>query len=338
MPGDCDMLTGEMEEEKLIIGAKRACHMTAIDAPVMADGNASICIHHRGMWGEGASSSSVCTPSGLGLGLRLDPPLLLFRASNWAWGPPASAQLRLRLHPIGRKSDGEVEVVMSGERHWDRWDVPYALPRTSARGYYHTPLPIPFYTVDGARGTRTDIINVSGRRLSTASALIMYKGVAETAVDGVGGVRVCDAQAVRGFLVLLLPLPLSPPPFGIHRRCDNEAVLAKELVLQVRKVIRPFAAPKEIYIVPDLSKTRLGSERMLTSQLFTSPLVIFRVGKTVLTRLSQIMRKIVADEGDRLGDLSTVRSRVSRTEGRRERVGLGEDSALWETTANGLEF
>jgi hypothetical protein len=76
-----------------------------------------------------------------------------------------------------------------------------------------------------------DVINVSGHRLSTASALIMHKGVADTAgalppppgsfdaeltwgaandrdggrADGAGGVYVCDAQAVRGFLVLLLP-------------------------------------------------------------------------------------------------------------------------------------
>ena len=56
----------------------------------------------------------------------------------------------------------------------------------------------------------------------------------------------------------------------------------KELVLQVRKTIGPFAAPKKIYIVSDLPKTRSGK--------------IMR----------RIMRKIVAGEGDQLGDLSTV--------------------------------
>lgn len=53
-------------------------------------------------------------------------------------------------------------------------------------------------------------------------------------------------------------------------------------MLQVRKVIGPFAAPKKIYLVPDLPKTRSGK--------------IMR----------RIMRKIIAGEGDQLGDLSTL--------------------------------
>lgn len=63
---------------------------------------------------------------------------------------------------------------------------------------------------------------------------------------------------------------------------SEEPALVKELVLQVRKVIGPFAAPKKIYIVPDLPKTRSGK--------------IMR----------RIMRKIIAGEGDQLGDLSTL--------------------------------
>ena len=39
---------------------------------------------------------------------------------------------------------------------------------------------------------------------------------------------------------------------------NDEAALAKELTLQVRKVIGPFAAPKKIFIVNDLPKTRSG--------------------------------------------------------------------------------
>ena len=50
----------------------------------------------------------------------------------------------------------------------------------------------------------------------------------------------------------------------------------------MRKVIGPFAAPKKIYLVSDLPKTRSGK--------------IMR----------RIMRKIVAGEGDQLGDLSTL--------------------------------
>ncbi|KAJ7758195.1 hypothetical protein DFH07DRAFT_818989 [Mycena maculata] len=149
---------------------------------------------------------------------------------------------------------------------------------------YMKPYPGLFYTGDGAardadgyiwiRGRVDDVINVSGHRLSTAeieSALIMHKGVAETAV--IGTADELTGQAVYAFVTL-------KPEFTYD--ADNETALMKELVLQVRKVIGPFAAPKKIYIVPDLPKTRSGK--------------IMR----------RIMRKIVAGEGDQLGDLSTV--------------------------------
>lgn len=56
----------------------------------------------------------------------------------------------------------------------------------------------------------------------------------------------------------------------------------KDLVMQVRKSIGPFAAPKAIFIVDDLPKTRSGK--------------IMR----------RILRKILAGEEDQLGDISTV--------------------------------
>jgi len=64
----------------------------------------------------------------------------------------------------------------------------------------------------------------------------------------------------------------------------NEATdaLRKEFILQVRKSIGPFAAPKAVYVVPDLPKTRSGK--------------IMR----------RILRKILAGEEDQLGDISTV--------------------------------
>ena len=43
---------------------------------------------------------------------------------------------------------------------------------------------------------------------------------------------------------------------------SEEAGLIKELTLQVRKVIGPFAAPKKIFIVGDLPKTRSGKVRI----------------------------------------------------------------------------
>lgn len=63
---------------------------------------------------------------------------------------------------------------------------------------------------------------------------------------------------------------------------EGSEALRKEFILQVRKSIGPFAAPKAVYIVPDLPKTRSGK--------------IMR----------RILRKILAGEEDQLGDTSTL--------------------------------
>lgn len=149
---------------------------------------------------------------------------------------------------------------------------------------YMKPYPGYFYTGDGAarddhgyiwiKGRVDDVINVSGHRLSTAeieSALITHRGVAETAV--IGTADELTGQAVYAFVTL-------KPEFNFDP--SEEGALVKELVLTVRKNIGPFAAPKRVYIVSDLPKTRSGK--------------IMR----------RIMRKIVAGEGDQLGDLSTL--------------------------------
>jgi hypothetical protein len=70
------------------------------------------------------------------------------------------------------------------------------------------------------------------------------------------------------FPSLRIPLPLTKETNGIVPRefaydPNNETDLVKELVLQVRKVIGPFAAPKKIFIVSDLPKTRSGKVRYL---------------------------------------------------------------------------
>ena len=54
------------------------------------------------------------------------------------------------------------------------------------------------------------------------------------------------------------------------------------MVLQVRKTIGPFAAPKSVIIVQDLPKTRSGK--------------IMR----------RILRKVSSNEADQLGDISTL--------------------------------
>ena len=120
------------------------------------------------------------------------------------------------------------------------------------------------------RGRVDDVVNVSGHRLSTAeieAALIEYKAVAEAAVVGIADEL--TGQAVNAFVAI---------------KDGNEIndQLRKDLIQQVRKSIGPFAAPKAIFVVPDLPKTRSGK--------------IMR----------RILRKILAGEEDQLGDTSTV--------------------------------
>ncbi|KAK3293241.1 uncharacterized protein B0H64DRAFT_208847 [Chaetomium fimeti] len=140
------------------------------------------------------------------------------------------------------------------------------------KGYY--------FTGDGAgrdhegfywiRGRVDDVVNVSGHRLSTAeieAALIEHAAVAESAVVGVADEL--TGQAVNAFVAI---------------KDGNEAsdALRKEFILQVRRSIGPFAAPKAVFIVPDLPKTRSGK--------------IMR----------RILRKILAGEEDQLGDITTL--------------------------------
>jgi len=120
------------------------------------------------------------------------------------------------------------------------------------------------------RGRVDDVVNVSGHRLSTAeieAALIEHNAVAEAAVVGINDEL--TGQAVNAFVAI---------------KDGNEIndQLKKDFILQVRKSIGPFAAPKAIFVVPDLPKTRSGK--------------IMR----------RILRKILAGEEDQLGDISTV--------------------------------
>lgn len=91
--------------------------------------------------------------------------------------------------------------------------------------------------------------------------------VAEAAVVGINDEL--TGQAVNAFVAL-------------KDGTESTDQVKKDLILQVRKSIGPFAAPKAIFVVPDLPKTRSGK--------------IMR----------RIMRKILAGEEDQLGDTSTV--------------------------------
>jgi len=143
---------------------------------------------------------------------------------------------------------------------------------TVYKGYY--------FTGDGAgrdhegfywiRGRVDDVVNVSGHRLSTAeieAALLQHPVVAEAAVVGISDEM--TGQAVNAFV-------------SIKEGNENTPELRKDMVLQVRRSIGPFAAPKAVYIVDDLPKTRSGK--------------IMR----------RILRKILSGEEDSLGDTSTL--------------------------------
>ncbi|KAH9827600.1 Acetyl-coenzyme A synthetase [Teratosphaeria destructans] len=140
------------------------------------------------------------------------------------------------------------------------------------KGYY--------FTGDGAardhegyywiRGRVDDVVNVSGHRLSTAeieAALIEHHAVGEAAVVGINDEL--TGQAVNAFV-------------SIKDGNELNDALRKDLIMQVRKSIGPFAAPKVVFCVPDLPKTRSGK--------------IMR----------RILRKILAGEEDQLGDTSTL--------------------------------
>ncbi|ODQ50758.1 acetate--CoA ligase [Saitoella complicata NRRL Y-17804] len=127
------------------------------------------------------------------------------------------------------------------ERYLDTYMRPY-------KGFY--------FTGDGAgrdhegylwiRGRVDDVVNVSGHRLSTAeieAALIHNKAVAEAAVVGVPDEL--TGQAVMAFICL-------------KSGYENNEAFRRELILQVRKSIGPFAAPKALLVVNDLPKTRSG--------------------------------------------------------------------------------
>ncbi|KAJ4342138.1 acetyl-coenzyme A synthetase 2 [Ascochyta clinopodiicola] len=120
------------------------------------------------------------------------------------------------------------------------------------------------------RGRVDDIVNVSGHRLSTAeieAAIMEHHTVAEAAVVGLKDDL--TGQAVHAFVAL-------------KKGNDSTDQVQKDLILQVRKRIGPFATPKAVFIIPDLPKTRSGK--------------IMR----------RVLRKILAGEKDQLGDIATT--------------------------------
>lgn len=145
---------------------------------------------------------------------------------------------------------------------------------------YFSTFPGHYFTGDGARrdedgyywitGRVDDVLNVSGHRLGTAeieSALVLHEHVAEAAV--VGMPHEIKGQGIATFVTLQA---------GV---AETEE-LRQELVQWVRKVLGPIATPDALHWAPALPKTRSGK--------------IMR----------RILRKIVANELDTIGDTSTL--------------------------------
>jgi acetyl-CoA synthetase len=122
---------------------------------------------------------------------------------------------------------------------------------------YFKPYPGYFFTGDGAtrdkdgyywiRGRVDDVVNVSGHRISSAeveAALVTHSAIAEAAAIGVKDDLTGQALTV----------------FTVPKAADGIASkdLPAKLIAHVRSALGAFSAPKTIFLVPDLPKTRSG--------------------------------------------------------------------------------
>ncbi len=114
------------------------------------------------------------------------------------------------------------------------------------------------------------MLNVSGHRLGSAeieSALVAFPDVSEAAV--VGFPHEIKGEGIACYVI-------------VRNNVQETPELLQDLKTQIRKVIGPFATPDFIIITPGLPKTRSGK--------------IMR----------RILRKIISNEADQLGDISTL--------------------------------
>ena len=191
------------------------------------------------------------------------------------------------LDPLNGKelTDRDVEGVLCIRKPWPGLARTIYGDHERFRQTYFSTYPGYYFTGDAAhrdsdghlwiRGRVDDVINVSGHRLSTAeieAALGKHETCAEAAV--LGRPDEITGQSIWAFCIMKpQSSPLTP---------EREDQLRSGMIKLVRKSIGPLATPKYIILTPDLPKTRSGK---------------------IMRRL---LRKILAGEGDQLGDLSTL--------------------------------
>lgn len=185
----------------------------------------------------------------------------------------------------GNRVDRSQGGLLTIERPWPSmvrtiWGDPERFVET----YWKTFGTKAYFAGDGARvdddgdlwllGRVDDVMNVSGHRLSTAeieSALVGHTSVAEAAV--VGADDPTTGQAVVAFVILKSQQTEVTPD-------SAEAVLKKHVADHIGAIARP----RQIFVVPELPKTRSG----------------------------KIMRRLLKDaaEGREIGDVSTLADTV----------------------------
>ena len=177
----------------------------------------------------------------------------------------------------GKELAGEAEGNLIIKDSWPgQMRTIWGDPERFIEAYFST-YPGAYFTGDGARrdkdgyywitGRVHDVLNVSGHRLGTESALVAHHAVAEAAV--VGMPHEIKGQGICSFVTL-------------QAGTEESEELRKELIDWVRKILGPIATPDALHWAPALPKTRSGK--------------IMR----------RILRKIAANELDTLGDISTL--------------------------------
>lgn len=163
----------------------------------------------------------------------------------------------------GERLEGEAEgnLILTGSWPGQMRSI-YRDPDLFVTSYFAT-YPGAYFTGDGARrdadgtywitGRVDDVINVAGRRISTAeieSSLVAYPAVAEAAV--VGCPHEIKGQSIYAYVTLRAGVPAND-------------VLKAQLIKHVRTQIGPIASPDFVQWTPTLPKTRSGKivRRML---------------------------------------------------------------------------